>query len=374
MISPVGTPPQWPVRAEPDVYAAVEHALRLPLGAESDTRFRPGSLLTATVRYHQGEMQWLVGDRFFSARPLPGVQLGGSVSLRVMSDRDGQLLLVPLLPLAGGTVTRVGGAGGAQLSSTLDAAPVPPALPPLPVTALAGHLSLPQALLAWLATRRVDARRPAPAATAAEASVPQDAPTLSELIREVALGLANSGLFMESRLRNRLPVPRADLKRQVMEELAADGPQASEHTLAALDDLLRLQCAASLAREAGGSCYSFLLPSASGPGAFWITLYRDPHSDQADPTGQDLPEGEWNIEITCVDLPLGALSVRLRRQGESQLGVTVFTTDRKRIESAKPQLIEGLRTVGLQLGSWAVLDSKLAPEAVGVGCFGQVLA
>ena len=374
MISPVGTPPQWPVRAEPDVYAAVEHALRLPLGAGSDDRFRPGSLLTATVRYHQGELQWLVGDRFFSARPIPGLPAGSSVMLRVVADRDGQVVLVPLLPLAGGSVERVGGAGGVLLSTALEPVAPPGQLPPLPVAALAAHLTLPQSLMAWLGSRRVDTRRPPPDATEVGEALQREAPTLGELIRQVALGLANSGLFLESRLRHRLAVPAADVKRQVLEELAATGPQDAEDALTALDDLLRLQCAASLAREAGGSCYSFVLPGEGGQGAFWITLHQDARREGSAQDPPEPGEGEWNIEITCVDLPVGPLSVRLRRQAGNQLGVTVFAEDRERIEAGKPQLIEGLHKVGLRLGSWAVLDAKMAPESAGTGRLSQVLA
>ena len=108
MLSPVGLPPQLPQPPDPELVPAMDRAISVPAPIGDAARWQVGTLLTATVRYQNDELLFKVGDHFFTSRPIPGVSEYSRMSLLVARDMSGALSLVPLLPLAGKTVARVG--------------------------------------------------------------------------------------------------------------------------------------------------------------------------------------------------------------------------------------------------------------------------
>lgn len=242
MLSPVGLPPPLLLPREPELLARADRAIAIPISASFGARWEVGAVLSATVRIQGDEMTLKVGNQFFTSRPIPGVSEYSRLSLQVSRDMSGALTLIPLLPLAGTTVARVGGApspagrvieaAGPAVEEVLDLTEVatPTTIAAMsriggsPTQALSSRLQLPSALSGWL-LGTLSAARPA-IATATPAGLAEPAPlSPSGWLHSLASTLSNSGLFFESQLRERRPVSASDLKRRLLEVIARrEGP------------------------------------------------------------------------------------------------------------------------------------------------------
>ena len=182
-------------------------------------------------------------------------------------------------------------------------------------------------------------------------------------MQAITSSLAQSGLFLEARLKDRRAVPPADLKRQILDFIARHprGERVPE-AWAALDDMVSLQGAASLAHQSGGSCYSFVLPSPDGLGAWWITLQQDPRRIDPDArkgrSDADPESAPWRMRLCGISLPIGDIDIRIEQVGRMGVGVTLLTADTSRAEhweSARGELAKRLDEAGLELARWAVM-------------------
>ena len=378
MLSPVGIPPNMPVPPDNELVAATDRAITVPAGTAGASQWQVGSMLSATVRYQNDELLFRVGDHFFSSRPIPGLLENSRLSLQVGRDQSGALMLVPMLPLAGRALPRIGGTPSAKSSAQVmfeaslglraSTAPTPAAMHPAAVQNLAQSLVLPKALADFVIRDR------AANLAAFNADAGEEGATLSRglngWIQTIASALMQSGLFLESRLRERKPVANLELKKQLLDriDLGAAAP-GSEEAWAALDDLVALQSAASAAQQAGGACFSFMLPSPEGAGAWWITLQQDPRRVREDESNKN-SEGErqppWRVRITGVSLPMGDIDIRIEQVGRTAIGVTMLTDDPERAsrwEAARGELERRLGDAGLELARWNIIDARVEKPA-----------
>lgn len=340
-------------------------------------------MLSATVRYQDDEMVLRVGDHFFSSRPIPGVSEYSRLSMQVARDMSGVLTLVPLLPLAGTSVARIGGSPSpaARVAASEpvlagDAEPVvettvlPHAVPPLlrgridPVRSLSARLHLPRALAGWL----MGPDGPQSSVAAAGMSSAPTATGLAGWMQSLALSVSQSGLFFESQLRERRTVPPADLKRRLLEFIASRGGEspATEGAWSALDDLVGLQSAATAASKGGGIVYSFLFPGPDGVGGWWITLQQDSPKKTLDHEGSDGRHHDrqrpWRTRLVGVSLSFGDIDIRIEQVGRAGVAVTVLTDTagrQARWEESKVELSRRLRGAGLELARWSVIEPQL---------------
>ena len=394
MLSPVGLPPQAPVPPDNDLVPALDRAIVLPNAGSGSGTWQAGSLLSASVRYQNDEMILKVGDRFFSSRPIPGVTENSQLSLQVSRDPSGSMMLVPMLPLAGRSMARIGGsppvvrnmtvalAGGSEVVPTDGAAAMttvratPP--PALGVKSLAAKLEPPRALVDWLL--RLSPLRGSGASTLLD-GMPQAETTGLSLSRGVTgwvqaltVSLAHSGLFYESKLKDKRSVPVTDMKRQLLDSIYRQpAGQSIQDAWAALDELVGFQSAANVAHQAGGCCYSFVLPAPDGLGAWWIVFQQDPRrvrDDEARGDQRDDQEPPWRIRLSGIELPEGNIDIRLEQVGAAGVSVTLFTPRADRAthwESARQELARRFEEAGLELARWSVLDprgEKAPPSAV----------
>ena len=249
MLSPVGLPPPLPLPRDPELVAATDLAIAVPKSVGASGRWEVGSVLTANVRFQDDEMLLKIGDHFFSSRPIPGVSEYSRLSMQVARDLSGALTLVPLLPLAGTAVARIGGApppgslvkageveSSDETAGVLETMALPiaaltaPRVGLSPVRSLSGRLHLPTSLATWLLSTA--SASSASGATTAAQSVPSSSSAvgLAAWMQSLAASLAQSGLFFESQLRERRTVSGADLKRRLLEiiETRRDGPAATQ--------------------------------------------------------------------------------------------------------------------------------------------------
>jgi hypothetical protein len=394
MLSPVGLPPQAPVPPDNDLVPALDRAIVLPNAGSGSGTWQAGSLLSASVRYQSDEMILKVGDRFFSTRPIPGVTENSQLSLQVSRDPTGSMMLVPMLPLAGRSMARIGGAppivrdmtvalaGGGEIAPTDGAAAMttvratPP--PALGVQSLAAKLEPPRALADWLL--RLSPLNRAGASIELN-EMPQAETTGSSLSRGVTgwvqaltISLAHSGLFYESKLKDKRSIPATDVKRQLLDSIYRQPAGLSiQDAWAALDELVGFQSAANVAHQAGGFCYSFVLPAPDGLGAWWIVFQQDPRrvrDDEARGGQRDDQEPPWRIRLSGIELPEGNIDIRLEQVGAAGVSVTLLTPRADRAthwESARQELARRFEEAGLELARWAVLDprgEKAPPSAV----------
>ena len=394
MLSPVGLPPQAPVPPDNDLVPALDRAIVLPNAGSGSGTWQAGSLLSASVRYQNDEMILKVGDRFFSSRPIPGVSENSQLSLQVSRDPSGSMMLVPMLPLAGRSMARIGGsppvvrnmtvalAGGSEVVPTDGAAAMttvratPP--PALGVKSLAAKLEPPRALADWLL--RLSPLRGSGASTSLD-GMPQAETTGLSLSRGVTgwvqaltVSLAHSGLFYESKLKDKRSVPVTDMKRQLLDSIYRQpAGQSIQDAWAALDELVGFQSAANVAHQAGGCCYSFVLPAPDGLGAWWIVFQQDPRrvrDDEARGGQRDDQEPPWRIRLSGIELPEGNIDIRLEQVGAAGVSVTLLTPRADRAthwESARQELARRFEEAGLELARWSVLDprgEKAPPSAV----------
>ena len=394
MLSPVGLPPQAPVPPDNDLVPALDRAIVLPNAGSGSGTWQAGSLLSASVRYQSDEMILKVGDRFFSTRPIPGVTENSQLSLQVSRDPTGSMMLVPMLPLAGRSMARIGGAppivrdmtvalaGGGEIAPTDGAAAMttvrttPP--PALGVQSLAAKLEPPRALADWLL--RLSPLNRAGASTELN-EMPQAETTGSSLSRGVTgwvqaltISLAHSGLFYESKLKDKRSIPATDVKRQLLDSIYRQPAGLSiQDAWAALDELVGFQSAANVAHQAGGFCYSFVLSAPDGLGAWWIVFQQDPRrvrDDEARGGQRDDQEPPWRIRLSGIELPDGNIDIRLEQVGAAGVSVTLLTPRADRAthwESARQELARRFEEAGLELARWAVLDprgEKPPPSAV----------
>ena len=394
MLSPVGLPPQAPVPPDNDLVPALDRAIVLPNAGSGSGTWQAGSLLSASVRYQNDEMILKVGDRFFSSRPIPGVSENSQLSLQVSRDPSGSMMLVPMLPLAGRSMARIGGsppvvrnmtvalAGGSEVVPTDGAAAMttvratPP--PALGVKSLAAKLEPPRALADWLL--RLSPLRGSGASTSLD-GMPQAETTGLSLSRGVTgwvqaltVSLAHSGLFYESKLKDKRSVPVTDMKRQLLDSIYRQpAGQSIQDAWAALDELVGFQSAANVAHQAGGCCYSFVLPAPDGLGAWWIVFQQDPRrvrDDEARGGQRDDQEPPWRIRLSGIELPEGNIDIRLEQVGTAGVSVTLLTPRADRAthwESARQELARRFEEAGLELARWSVLDprgEKAPPSAV----------
>ena len=379
MLSPVGLPPPLPLPRDPDLVAAADRAIAVPASVGAAARWEVGSVLTASVRFQNDEMLLKVGDHFFSSRPIPGVSEYSRLSMQVARDMSGALTLVPLLPLAGTAVARIGGvpspsarvaAEAAAIDDTVSinetpllfAAPVVPRPDTNPVRSLSTRLHLPSSLVGWSLS--------AEGTTAAASTTSTTGATgagLATWMQSIAASLSQSGLFFESQLRERRPIPIADLKRRLLEfiETRREGPAAAS-AWSALDDLVGLQSAATAAHRSGGTVYSFVFPSPEGVGGWWITLQQDSPGKTLDYTGgdgrRDDRERPWQTRLVGVSLPFGDIDIRIQQVGRHGVGVTVLTDtadQQARWAESKDELSRRLRDAGLELATWSVIEPQL---------------
>lgn len=377
MLSPVGIPPNLPVPPDNDLVAATDRAVMVPPGTAGASQWQVGSFLSATVRYQNDELFFRIGDQFFSSRPIPGLLENSRMTLQVARDQSGAMMLVPMLPLAGRALPRIGGTPSARSSAQilLEAsggtrammapATATPASYPAAVQNLARSLVLPRSLADYV----VRSREASATAFAAEAGdeVATISRGLAGWVQTITVAFAQSGLFMEARLRDRKPVSNLDLKKQLLEQIERGSASAqSEEAWAALDDLVALQSAATAAQQAGGACYSFMLPSPDGAGAWWVTLQQDPRQVREDESNKNHQEDErqppWRIRITGVSLPMGDIDIRIEQVGRYGIGVTMLTEDPARAahwEASRGELERRLQGAGLELARWNVIDARV---------------
>jgi hypothetical protein len=199
-------------------------------------------------------------------------------------------------------------------------------------------------------------------------------------MQSVAMALSQSGLFYESRLKAKAKVPSDDLKRQVLFESQGEEVELSGAAWSALDDLVRMQSAAAIAQQAGGTCYSFVVPSGLGGEGWWITLQRNPASEQsADEDGDAGENDAWQMRLTSLHLPHGDLEIRIRQTSEAGVAITLMTRKAElaeRFEGGVPELSSRLELAGLSLSSWTIADPDEIGEAAQspVGQFAQARA
>jgi hypothetical protein len=304
------------------------------------------------------------------------------------------MMLVPMLPLAGRSMARIGGsppvvrnmtvalAGGSEVVPTDGAAAMttvratPP--PALGVQSLAAKLEPPRALADWLL--RLSPLRGSGASTSLD-GMPQAETTGLSLSRGVTgwvqaltVSLAHSGLFYESKLKDKRSVPVTDMKRQLLDSIYRQpAGQSIQDAWAALDELVGFQSAANVAHQAGGCCYSFVLPAPDGLGAWWIVFQQDPRrvrDDEARGGQRDDQEPPWRIRLSGIELPEGNIDIRLEQVGTAGVSVTLLTPRADRAthwESARQELARRFEEAGLELARWSVLDprgEKAPPSAV----------
>lgn len=364
----------------------MEHALSITSAAGDSARWQVGSILTASVRFQQDELLLKVGDHFFSSRPIPGVSEYSRLSLLVSRNMSGELSLVPLLPLAGKAIARVGGAppsidriapegdtlevAGATVAAIPLLLPRAPAvrLPANAVRSLSARLHLPASLASWLlgATAKAAVAGAATAPAAAAALPPVNA-SLAGLMQALGSALSQSGLFFESQLRERHQVPVTDLKRRLLEIIEAHrGSAAAAEAWSALDDLVGLQSAATAAHRSGGTCFSFLMPAPDGVGGWWITLQRDRESPDLDYSAgdgrRDRASRPWRTRLVGMSLPFGHIDIRIEQIGDSGVGVTVLTDtadQHVRWEESRAELARRLEQAELSLSRWSVMAPQM---------------
>ncbi len=397
MLSPVGLPPQAPVPPDTDLVPALDRAIVLPSAGAGSGTWQAGSLLSASVRHQNDEMILKVGDRFFSTRPIPGVTENSQLSLQVSRDPAGSMMLVPMLPLAGRSMARIGGAppmvrdmtvalaGGGETSS-VDGVSTMTTLRQTPPTAmgvqsLAAKLEPPRALADWLL--RLSPMHPASSmeasSSAAGGLVSESAASglsrgVTGWVQALTISLANSGLFYESKLKDKRSVPGVDVKRQLLDSIYRQPVgQSIQDAWAALDELVGFQSAANVAHQAGGCCYSFVLPAPEGLGAWWIVFQQDPRlvrDDRGRGEQREDQEPPWRIRLSGIELPEGNIDIRLEQVGTSGVSVTLLTPRADRAthwESARQELSRRFEEAGLELARWTVLDprgEKAPPSAV----------
>ncbi len=338
-----------------------------------------------------------VGDRFFSTRPIPGVTENSQLSLQVSRDPTGSMMLVPMLPLAGRSMARIGGAppvvrdmtvalAGGSEASPVDGVSTMTTVRQTPPTAigvqsLAAKLEPPRALADWLL--RLSPLHPARQAeapsSAAVGLVPESTAFgmsrgVSGWIQALTISLSNSGLFYESKLKDKRSVPGADIKRQLLDSIYRQPVgQSIQDAWAALDELVGFQSAANVAHQAGGCCYSFVLPAPDGLGAWWVIFQQDPRrvrDDEGRGAQRDDQDPPWRIRLSGIELPEGNIDIRLEQVGTSGVSVTLLTPRADRAthwESARQELSRRFEEAGLELARWAVLDprgEKAPPSAV----------
>jgi len=383
MLSPVGLPPQLPAPPDPELAPAMDRAISVPGVVGAAARWEVGSVLTATVRFQKDELLLKIGDHFFSSRPIPGVSEYSRLSLQVARDLSGQLSLVPLLPLAGKAMARIGGAPTAsgRITGDADTAEILPPVASLPSTSaraptvravgspvrnLSARLHLPSSLAGWLLGSMASSGAAGATSAAAAGEVSPAGGSVSSWIQALASTLSQSGLFFESQLRDRRTVPLADLKRRLLEIIEARQAGAnSAEVWAALDDLVGLQSAATAAHHSGGTCYSFLMPMPDGLGGWWITMQRDAANGRMDYSGGDgrqEGEGPWRTRLVGISLPFGDIDIRIEQMGVFGIGVTVLTDtadERSRWEESRAELARRLQEAGLSLSRWAVIDPQV---------------
>jgi len=383
MLSPVGLPPQLPAPPDPELAPAMDRAISVPAVVGAAARWEVGSVLTATVRFQKDELLLKIGDHFFSSRPIPGVSEYSRLSLQVARDLSGQLSLVPLLPLAGKAMARIGGAPTAsgRITGDADTAEILPPVASLPSTSaraptvravgspvrnLSARLHLPSSLAGWLLGSMASSGAAGATSAAAAGEVSPAGGSVSSWIQALASTLSQSGLFFESQLRDRRTVPLADLKRRLLEIIEARQAGAnSAEVWAALDDLVGLQSAATAAHHSGGTCYSFLMPMPDGLGGWWITMQRDAANGRMDYSGGDgrqEGEGPWRTRLVGISLPFGDIDIRIEQMGVFGIGVTVLTDtadERSRWEESRAELARRLQEAGLSLSRWAVIDPQV---------------
>jgi hypothetical protein len=394
MLSPVGLPPQAPVPPDNDLVPALDRAIALPNAGSGSGSWQAGSLLSASVRYQNDEMILKVGDRFFSSRPIPGVAENSQLSLQVARDPTGSMMLVPMLPLAGRSMARIGGsppvvrnmtvalAGGNEIAPADGASAMttvrPSAPPTLGVQSLAAKLAPPRALADWLLRLsplvRASAATQADAAPEIGGSVASSSRGVTGWVQALTISLAHSGLFYESKLKDKRSVPVNDMKRQLLDSIYRQpAAQSIQDAWAALDELVGFQSAANVAHQAGGCCYSFVLPAPDGLGAWWVVFQQDPRRVRDDETrgGQrDDQEPPWRIRLSGIELPDGNIDIRLEQVGAAGVSVTLLTPRADRAthwESARQELARRFEEAGLELARWSVLDprgEKAQPSSV----------
>lgn len=386
MLSPVGLPPPLPLPRDPELVAATERAIAVPTSIGASARWEVGSVLSASVRFQDDEMLLKVGDHFFSSRPIPGVSEYSRLSMQVARDMSGALTLVPLLPLAGTSVARIGGTpplaarvtdaesaplqettGVIETMSPLVATSVAPRVAAHPVRSLSTRLHLPSSLMSWLLGPEGAPGSSATATTAALSTSTSTTAGLAGWMQSLAAALSQSGLFFETQLREHRTVPVADLKRRLLEfiESRRAGPE-SAGAWSALDDLVGLQSAATAASRSGGTVFSFVFPSPDGFGGWWITLHQDPSEkslDYSEGDGRrDDRQKPWRTRLVGVSLPFGEIDIRIEQVGRSGVGVTVLTDtadQQARWEESKDELARRLRGAGLELARWSVIEPQL---------------
>ena len=383
MLSPVGLPPIIPQPRDPEFVAATDRAITVPPSVGMAARWEVGSVLTATVRFQHDEMLLQLGDHFFSSRPIPGISEYSRLSMQVARDMSGALTLVPLLPLAGLSLARIGGEPSPAarvpapastivgehdpaVETVMPATTAPVVFRPGagPVRALSARLQLPMSLMGWLLgpDGAGVASATTPPLTTASATA-----GLAGWMRSLAASLSQSGLFFEAQLRDRRLIPVADLKRRLLESIEArrDGASSAE-AWSALDELVGLQSAATVANRSGGTVYSFVSPSPDGLGGWWITVQQDPADDSLDHAGGDGRRHDqqrpWRTRLVGVSLPFGDIDIRIEQIGRSGVGVTVLTEtadERPRWDESKEELSRRLRDAGLELARWSVIEPQL---------------
>lgn len=214
-------------------------------------------------------------------------------------------MLVPMLPLAGRSMARIGGsppvvrnmtvalAGGNEIAPADGATAMTTvrssAPPTLGVQSLAAKLAPPRALADWLLRLsplvRASAATQADAAPEIGGSVASSSRGVTGWVQALTISLAHSGLFYESKLKDKRSVPVNDMKRQLLDSIYRQpAAQSIQDAWAALDELVGFQSAANVAHQAGGCCYSFVLPAPDGLGAWWVVFQQDPRRVRDDET------------------------------------------------------------------------------------------
>lgn len=329
MMTPVGYLPSLPLLADTSLVPANEFALTVPESQLAEfATLRQGSILSAVVRFRGDEILLAVGDRFFTAKPVPGLEENDAISLLV-SQRYPELVLVPLLPATRTMASRESKKNRPSSS--------PPALEHPDTVGkpdVLMHLPEMTALRSWLTA-------------SGREQIPADLPQwVSLLVR----AMRSSGLYYERSLLDQQEIESDDIKRRLLDAMhTAGNRQAAD----ALEELISMQVAAMLASREGRSVLPFSLPICEPELPPLIVL--DSGTDQG---GRSCPRARVSVAVPGG----GGISIEISETSPGSFRVTAIPTDlgtARRLSENSASLSERMTAAGLQLDRLVVQVSTM---------------
>jgi hypothetical protein len=324
MMTPVGSLPSLPLLADTSLVPATEFALTVPENQLAEfATLRRGSILSAVVRFRGDEILLAVGDRFFTANPVPGLEENDAISLLV-SQRYPEFILVPLLP-----ATRTVSLRESKRNRPSSNRPAlePPDNAGKPDVLM--HLPEMTALRSWLAASGRD-------------QIPADIPQwISLLVR----AMRSSGLHYERSLLDQQGIESDDIKRRLLDAMHTTGNRQAAD---ALEELISMQVAAMLAAREGRSLLPFSLPISEPELPPLIVL--DSGTDQ---DGRSRSRARVSVAVPGG----GGISIEISETSPGSFRVTAIPTDletAKQLSENSVSLSERMTAAGLQLDGLAV--------------------